>query len=265
MLFLEEPFKTAWENKDPFSQIQSIKGQIYRKIDTRQTLNFLFNGQSFYIKIHEGTTVKEFLKNIFCLRLPTWGACTEYKAIQRLHEIDVPTMDVAAFGEKGMNPFTRKSFIITRDLNPAISLEDFCKCWTKTPPPYSTKRSIITAVASIVRKMHENGINHRDCYICHFLLKLPYNNEKKPNIFVIDLHRAQIRRSVPERWRNKDIIALYYSVQNIGLTSRDYLLFLKTYFGNKKLKDIFSKEANLFNSLTKKAKQIADRTLRKGL
>lgn len=113
--------------------------------------------------------------------------------------------------------------------------------------------------------MHENGINHQDCYICHFLLKLPYNNEKKPNIFVIDLHRAQIRRSVPERWRNKDIIALYYSVQNIGLTSRDYLLFLKTYFGNKKLKDIFSKEANLFNSLSKKAKQIADRTLRKGL
>lgn len=73
MRFLEEPFKTAWENKDPFSQIQLIKGQIYRKIDTRQTLNFLFNGQSFYIKIHEGTTVKEFLKNIFCLRLPNWG------------------------------------------------------------------------------------------------------------------------------------------------------------------------------------------------
>lgn len=42
MLFLEEPFKTAWENKDPFSEIQLIKGQIYRKIDTRQTLNFLF-------------------------------------------------------------------------------------------------------------------------------------------------------------------------------------------------------------------------------
>lgn len=92
MLFLEEPFKTAWENKDPFSEIQLIKGQIYRKIDTRQTLNFLFNGQSFYIKIHEGTTVKEFLKNIFCLRLPTWGACTEYKAIQRLHDIDFTSL-----------------------------------------------------------------------------------------------------------------------------------------------------------------------------
>lgn len=209
--------------------------------------------------------LRNFSKIFFACDYQHGGACTEYKAIQRLHEIEVPTMDVAAFGEKGMNPFTRKSFIITRDLNPAVSLEDFCKCWTKTPPPYSTKRSIITTVASIVRKMHENGINHRDCYICHFLLKLPYNNEKKPNIFVIDLHRAQIRRSVPERWRNKDIIALYYSVQDIGLTSRDYLLFLKTYFGNKKLKDIFSKEANFFNSLSKKAKQIADRTLKKGL
>ncbi len=77
--------------------------------------------------------------------------------------------------------------------------------------------------------MHGGGVNHRDFYICHFLLHLPVD-ARAPRLSLIDLHRAQVRRSTPRRWRDKDLAALYFSALEIGLTQRDRLRFLKTYF-----------------------------------
>ena len=123
----------------------------------------------------------------------------------------------------------------------------------------------MTRVAEMVRKMHEGGINHRDCYICHFLLQLPFDDLSNFKLSVIDLHRAQIRDKVPYRWRNKDLVALYYSVMDIGLKPRDYLRFLKIYFNGRKLKEIFKDEAKLIESFEVKAQKIRTRTLKKGL
>lgn len=79
-----------------------------------------------------------------------------------------------------------------------MSLEDYCANWATQPPKFKTKQMLIQRVAEMVRKMHRIGINHRDCYICHFLLHLPFTeNLQDLKISVIDLHRAQLRSSVP--------------------------------------------------------------------
>ena len=265
MLVLKEPFKTAWTNKDPFEEVLKLNGEIYREVATRRTLNFKFQGESFYIKVHKGTTVKEILKNYLSLRAPVLGAGNEYKAINRLTELGVNTMEVVAFGERGVNPLTRESFIITKDLNPAISLEDYCKDWKDNPPPYHVKKVLIEEVARMVRTMHEGGVNHRDCYICHFLLHLPYCEQGVAKLSVIDLHRAQIRRRVPVRWRNKDLVALYFSSFEMGLTTKDYCMFLKKYFTEDKLKNIFNREKDFFENIVGKANKIKARTIRKKL
>lgn len=265
MLVLKEPFKTVWANKDPFEEVLKLNGEIYREVATRRTLNFKFQGESFYIKVHRGTTVKEILKNYFSLRAPVLGAVNEYKAINKLTGLGVNTMEVVAFGERGVNPLTRESFIITKDLNPAISLEDYCKDWKDNPPSYHVKKALTEEVARMVRKMHAGGVNHRDCYICHFLLHLPWKNGDKPKLSLIDLHRAQIRERVPERWRDKDIVALYFSSMRIGLTKMDYVRFLKYYFWGASIKEILKKEQKLISKLNEKANRIAERTVRKGL
>ena len=124
---------------------------------------------------------------------------------------------------------------------------------------------IITRVAEMVRNMHSIGINHRDCYICHFLLHLPFTgNSNDLKISIIDLHRAQFRKAVPIRWRNKDLIGLYYSCMGIGLSNRDYLRFLKIYF-QKPLKSIFKEEVDLISQAQKRAEKIKERSVRKGL
>ena len=265
MLVLKEPFKTAWANKDPFEEVLKLNGEIYREVATRRTSNFKFQGESFYIKVHKGTTVKEILKNYLSLRAPVLGAGNEYKAINRLTELGVNTMEVVAFGERGVNPLTRESFIITKDLNPAISLEDYCKVWKDNPPSYHVKKVLIEEVARMVKIMHEGGVNHRDCYICHFLLHLPYNENLKPKLSVIDLHRAQVRNKVPIRWRNKDLVALYFSSQGLGLKLRDYFRFLVIYFNCRNVKEINKVEGSFLSSVHEKALKIEERTIRKGL
>jgi hypothetical protein len=79
--------------------------------------------------------------------------------------------------------------------------------------------------------LHENGVNHRDYYICHFLLDLSSIDENDPKLFLIDLHRAQIRKITPDRWKVKDIGGLFYSAFDLELTLRDLFRFMRIYSG----------------------------------
>ena len=107
-------------------------------------------------------------------------------------------------------------------------------------------------------------VNHRDCYICHFLLHT--DKPVTPQDFklsVIDLHRAQTRAKITQRWRNKDLAALYFSALDIGLTRRDKLRFLKGYF-QQPLRQILAEEAPLLSWLQGKADKLYARKQRYG-
>jgi heptose I phosphotransferase len=112
--------------------------------------------------------------------------------------------------------------------------------------------------------MHRAGVNHRDCYICHFLL-----HTDKPvtaddfKLSLIDLHRAQTRKTISMRWRNKDLAALYFSALDIGLTQRDKLRFLRGYF-QQPLRQILAQEAALLSWLESKANKLYARKVRYG-
>ena len=265
MVELKEPLATLWRGKDAFEEVKRLQGEVFRELETRRTIRFELAGKHYFLKWHRGTSLKEIVKNLLSLRMPVLGADREWNAIHRLSESGVDTMYGVGFGEKGINPLTRTSFIITEELAPTISLEDYCADWAVNPPDVNVKRMIIKRVATMVRKMHASGINHRDCYICHFLLHLPFEgNEETLKISVIDLHRAQIRSRVPRRWRDKDLIGLYFSSMNIGLTQRDVWRFMKIYF-ELPLRAILRQERDLIQQAASKANKIRERTVRKSL
>ncbi|MNE04078.1 Lipopolysaccharide core heptose(I) kinase RfaP [compost metagenome] len=192
------------------------------------------------------------------------GAGQEWRAIQRLHEVGVPTMTAVAYGERGSNPAGQHSFIVTEELAPTISLEDFSIDWVKQPPLPRLKHALIAEVARMTGMMHRAGVNHRDCYICHFLLHT--DREVTADDFrlsVIDLHRAQTRTTISRRWRNKDLAALYFSALDIGLTTRDKLRFLRGYF-QQPLRQILAEEAALLRWLEGKAQKLYERKQRYG-
>ncbi|MGP1931151.1 MAG: lipopolysaccharide core heptose(I) kinase RfaP [Arsenophonus sp. ET-YP4-MAG3] len=265
MLELKQPFKNLWKNKDPFIEIEKLNGKIFRQLETRKILHFTLNKKNYFLKIHYGTTLKEIIKNLFFLRLPILGADREWKAIHRLADRGIDTMNGKAFGKNGINFLSRKSFIITEALISTISLEMYCANWKNSAPKFSTKKILICRIAEIVRKMHACSVNHRDCYICHFLLHLPFDgDEKKLKISIIDLHRAHIRWRISKRWKDKDLIGLYFSSLNIGLTQRDIFRFMKIYFSDK-LINIFNNEKKLILNSNIKVKKIKERTIRKNL
>lgn len=262
-LILRPPFDQAWKNKDPFVEMESLGGESYRNVKTRDTSRFDFQGKSYFIKRHYGTTLGEVLKNLLTLKMPVLGADCEWNAIHHLESVGVDSMKGVAFGQQGWNPLKRKSFIITEDLSPVMQLDHFFASKEAKNISYVQRLAIIERVAQMVRNMHLSGLNHRDCYLCHFLLRMPFTNAANMKIFLIDLHRAQIRRTVPRRWRDKDLIALYYSTLDLGFSQKEVFRFMKIYFGMS-LRDIFQTEDELLRKVKKKVAKIHSHTLKLG-
>lgn len=260
---LEEPFRTLWAGHDPFVAVEELRGEIFRELEARRTLRTEVAGRGYFVKIHRGVGWGEIFKNLLCLRLPILGAGNEWQAIKRLEQLGVDTMRGIAFGQRGDNPATQHSFIVTEELVPTISLEDYCRDWPANPPDVALKRGLLKRVAEMARRMHGGGVNHRDFYICHFLLHLdPAPSPANLKLSLIDLHRAQIRDKTPRRWRDKDLASLYFSALNIGLTRRDVMRFLRVYF-DRPLRVILREESVLLGHLAKEAGRLQERYQRK--
>ncbi len=247
-LVLEEPFRTLWEGKDPFEEVEKITGDVKRALETRRTLRFVVDKKGYYLKLHHGTKMKEVMKSLIRLRAPVLGADREWHAIHRLADNGVDTMEGVAYGEKGGNPLSKTSFIITKDVGRSWDARHVLQDLKVSVP---VKRIIIKRLAQMIRKMHQCGVNHRDCYLAHFLVHRPFDlkagQDKDLKISVIDLHRAQLRDAVPTRWRDKDLVGLLFSARDVALTSRDIYRFMKEYF-QMPLREILKQEKSLITS-----------------
>ncbi len=258
-LFVRPPLDQPWFTEQPFAVVEALEGDVYRALDGRRTLRTEVAGQPVFAKIHGGVGWSEIFKNLIRLRLPVISALNEWRAIVRLGKLGVPTMQGLAAGERGGNPAHRESFLITAELRPTISLEDLTRNWREQPPPLWLKRAILRRLATMVRAMHAGGVNHRDCYLCHFLLHQPVpDNPAELRIALIDLHRAQMRRRVPRRWRDKDLAALYFSSLPMGLTRNEELRFLRLYF-DRPLKEVMRTERRSLRWLQNEAPRLQDR------
>ncbi|MDV7212095.1 lipopolysaccharide core heptose(I) kinase RfaP [Azotobacter beijerinckii] len=262
-LILSDPFKSLWAGHDAFAEVERLQGQVYRELEARRTLRTEVDGRGYFVKIHRGIGWGEILKNLLTARAPVLGAAREWTALKRLAEAGVPTMRAVAFGERGGNPARQHSFLITEELAPTLSLEDFCLDWPSRPPAPRLKRALIAEVARLTAAMHCAGVNHRDCYLCHFLLHTDRPIEPGGlHLSLIDLHRAQTRTRTPRRWRDKDLAALYFSALDIGLTRRDKLRFLRGYF-RQPLRRILHEETRLIVRLEAQAGRLLARFRRK--
>lgn len=259
MIWLSDPFRhllpTPWQSVDDAFRVE---GEVYREPAgaNRRTLRFELSGQGYFLKLHWGVGWTEIVKNLASGRLPVLGAANEWRAIERLKAIGVETMQLEAWGEEGLNPATRCSFIVTRELESCISLEAYCADWVRRPPPIRLKRTLIRRVAQMCRSLHQHGVNHRDLYICHFLLRQPWQGgEQDLHLYLIDLHRVQLRRRVPRRWLAKDLGSLWFSAMEIGLGQRDLLFFLTHYF-QQPLRTLLEEKRALLKAVRQRAEAL---------
>jgi len=252
---LEPTLSQALGNNISFDTFMDLEGEVFRAVVDRRTLRFEVNERGYFIKIHQGVGWKEIFKNLIQLRLPVLGASNEYHAIKHLTELGVETMRLAGYGCRGLNPARLQSFVITDELQETVTLEEFSQDWHKKPPQLQFKRALIKHIAETAKKMHENGINHRDFYICHFNLRADSKTTEDLHLYLMDLHRAQIRKRTPVRWIIKDIAGIYFSSMDLGLTRRDYLRFVRSYRGLP-LSQVFRDEKRFWKRVESKAKKL---------
>ncbi|HWU83236.1 MAG TPA: lipopolysaccharide core heptose(I) kinase RfaP [Methylophilaceae bacterium] len=228
-LVLPAEMRATFGDAAAFERIMALEGDVFRDVRGRRTLRFELQGRSYFAKLHYGVGWGEILKNLMTLRLPIVSAATEWRAIHRLNEIGIRTTPAVAYGCEGVSPAALRSFIITEDLGDIVSLETLCADWAQHPPEARFKRRLIVAVAELARKLHDNGLNHRDFYLCHLCLDQPLLRQGQIRLYLIDLHRVGIRARIRSGDRMKDIAALYFSAMDCGLGSRDILRFIRHY------------------------------------
>lgn len=223
-VWLREDFAKLWQGQDPFAAAFALSGDTYRVLEQRQTLAFSVDGKRYFIKRHRGATWGEILKNLMSLRLPVVSARNEYRALQKLQELGVRAPVIVAYGRRGLLPHSLESFLITEDVGPHVSLEDYCRDWKTQPPAFAHKRALIDELADISHVLHSHGMCHRDYYLCHFL----HTGDDAP-LALIDLHRALVKPRLAQRWIIKDLAGLYFSAMDCGLTRHDLFRFMRSY------------------------------------
>jgi heptose I phosphotransferase len=241
-----------------FDHLLNVTGKIHREVRNRRTVEFQANGRRYFIKAQRGCGWGEIFKNIFSARLPIVSARNEWLAIEAVRAAGIPTMTIAGRGKRGSNPARLDSFVVTEALEGMVSLEDLAQRWQSVDAKRRVllKRALLLELATIARKLHGAGLNHRDFYLCHFLVRdrdwASWQADDALELFLIDLHRVQRRRAVPERWLVKDLGGLLFSALDAGLTRRDLLRFIILY-REKSLREVFATEKNFWQRVWKNA------------
>jgi hypothetical protein len=242
VIYIREDLRSLFASEQRVEDFLKIDGEVFKTFPSRRTLKFTREGREFFIKMHWGCGWGEIARKLLSLRLPVVSAKTEWRAIRALEGIGVHTMKLAAYGEEGFSPARRRSFIVTEALTGTESLEKWAPKFMRTPgtpEKLRLKHALIRNVAEIARRVHSNGLNHRDFYLCHFLLDVsagPMPGPRAIKLYLIDLHRMHIRKRTPQRWLVKDIAGLFFSSMGLGLSSTDLFRFMCTYSG-KSLRD----------------------------
>ncbi|NNM59290.1 MAG: lipopolysaccharide core heptose(I) kinase RfaP [Legionellales bacterium] len=228
-LILEPDLLDCWSEKNRFALIMQMQGTVYREIEKRITLKFTHNQQNYFIKKHHGIPATEWLKSILFGCASSFGARNEVNLLNRLHQLGIKAPLVAGFGEQGRNPLNKQSFIITREVFDVLGLDTYESKWKNQELTWKMKQYLLYQIASITRTLHQNGINHRDLYACHFMVL--QTDAVHPDVTLMDLHRAAIWKKIPIRWIIKDLASLYYSIWNFNITKRDIYRFIQYYSG----------------------------------
>jgi len=254
VLELDQHLRAHLPKENTFDWLMTVEGKVHRAVKNRRTVEFEVAGRRYFIKAHRGVGWREVLKNVLYGRAPIVSAEPEWRAIEQLNAAGVATPGIAGKGLRGAAPANLESFIVMPALEGMISLEDLTSDWRGAMGVnrVQLKRALLQRIADTARRMHGAGLNHRDFYLCHFLVRdRDWPKRKKgdeADLTLIDLHRVQRREQVPQRWLVKDLGGLLFSALNAGLTRRDLLRFIAAY-RQQPLREVLAREGNFWRQI----------------
>ena len=226
---IRQSLQQAYPGLDVFDALMQLQGKVFRDVADRKTMQVQIAGKTYFLKQHFGVGWGEIFKNLLSFKAPVIGAMTEVEAIQQLTALGVATTPLVAYGARGLNPATRRSFLLTQDLGDIVSLEDVCADWVQHPPVAEFKARLVIEMSKLAARMHGAGLCHRDFYLCHLVMQRAELKKGEVRLMVIDLHRMLRHQPKGGTAVMKDIAGLIFSAMDSGFVEQDWQLFRQHY------------------------------------
>jgi serine/threonine protein kinase len=190
------------------------------------------NGVSLFIKFFHP---RRFTDRFHVVRKTRAGRAWEGGIL--LEERGFGTPELIAQGDVIKKLQIQKSFLITEYVTPSLRVTEYIKTPSETDqfPEYLTrKRKSLTALGSLIGRMHNAGIFHGDLRSGNILMKHPDN---APLFYFIDNERNRyFSKGIPSRLREKNLVQINMIVTP-QLTFTDRLRFFEAYIAeNPELK-----------------------------
>ncbi len=226
-------FEAIWNCRD---------GETVKKIKERSVIRIRMQTSKgkryFYLKHHKHQYIglRRLFAPIFFKPFLSEGK-KEFQNICDFREKKIATVVPVAAGEKFTRFFWVKSFLVTEDFSPFVSLEDLLENQPEFfmgPDSKNRKKILIDEVTLLARRMHKQGLNHRDFNSTHILLHYDRRSDV-PKVALFDLQRVDRNRFLSFRWMVKSLARLNYSLPAEIFNAEDRICLFLSYIGEKRL------------------------------
>ncbi len=244
------------------------KGECVKKIKARSVIRIEFNHpdikRTFYLKRHNLEFVG--FSRLFSRFFSKWGLSQgrlEFENICDFRKNKLPTVVPIVAGEKLVRHFWAKSFLITEDFSPYVSLETLLRDQPQFfmgPAGDHRKRILLTKISLLARKMHHQGFNHLDFNATHILLHYE-NGSRPPKLALFDFQRVGKKKFLRLRWKIKSLARLNYSLPAEIFTEKDRVHLFLSYLMKDKLKSFDRLQWIWFKRKTARIKHHTDKIL----
>jgi hypothetical protein len=258
--------KMGWNSFESIWGFQN--GECVKKIKTRSVIRVECTHQDikriFYLKRHnlEFAVISKLFSSFFS----KWGLSQgrlEFENICDFRNSKFPTVVPVAAGEKFHRLFWVKSFLITEDFSPYISLEALLE----QQPHFFTgseglqrRRILLSEISRLARDMHQQGFNHLDFNATHILVHYE-NGLRPPKLALFDFQRVDKRKFLRFRWKIKSLARLNYSLPTEIFTEKDREHLFLSYLMKDKLKSFDRLQWIWFKRKTARVKHHTDKIL----
>lgn len=216
---------------DPRRILKRREGEIIKKSPVRVIFaSSLVDGERelpVVIKIYRHAKVGDWIK----ANLLGSKAKTEWKITTAAVERGLMTIVPVAYGERRSGGILKECYLVSVRLFDCVTLEEaLFSPDGRLRAGARERRRILAMLARLLREMHDKGIYHRDLHPGNFLLSDCLPGGKC--LYLLDLHRASVCRTLPLRHRIKSL-AQFNMLATLALSRSERLFFFKSYFSGE--------------------------------
>ena len=228
---------------DTMEGVKQFKGELIKnhkgQRDVQRVTILLANPAGkleFFLKRNWKPYQKDGLKSLFT-RGEVWSQSrVEWENSLALQRAGIAVAEPIAFGEECGVFWEDFSFIITASAYGEMTLDAFLR----NNSDAIERHRVFDSLAHDVRKMHDAGLASPDLFTRHVFLE----RGAIPKFCLIDMARVDRRKNLSAVLRARDLAALNVTAPLRFVSLRERLRFLRSYGGNRRIRQLIVKRTN---------------------